>query len=288
MSIAISGRRAVADVPTRGLLLGGDEVPAASGQWLEVVNPASGEPAARVAAGGAEDVDRAVELGLRAFREGAWSQRPIAERAQVLQRLADGIERRIEELYRLETVNNGRPLKETRAQVSRLPEWYRYNAALLLADRNHVVPMPGPYHSYTQRFPLGVVGILSSFNHPLMIGSKSLAPALATGNSVVLKPSEQTPLTSLLLGEIAAEAGRSGRRGRADPHRRPGPAGHPARPADLRQGARACAGRRPPRGRRGSGGCHRRHGRERAGPAGRVLRAAHGADRRARRHAGGP
>jgi acyl-CoA reductase-like NAD-dependent aldehyde dehydrogenase len=207
MSVTTSGRRAAADVPTRGLLLGGEEVPAASGEWLEVVNPASGQPVARVAAGGAEDIDRAVELGLRAFREGAWSDRPVAERASVLQRLADGIERRIDELYRLETLNNGRPLKETHAQVSRLPEWYRYNAALLLADRSHVVPMPGPYHSYTERFPLGVVGILSSFNHPLMIGSKSLAPALATGNSVVLKPSEQTPLTSLVLGEIAAEAG---------------------------------------------------------------------------------
>jgi phenylacetaldehyde dehydrogenase len=194
-------------VASRGLLIGGEETPAASREWLTVTNPSTGEALARVAAAGAEDVDRAVRVGLDAFAAGVWGQRPVAERARVLQRLADGIERRIEELFRLETLNNGRPWSETRAQVSRLPEWYRYNAALLVADRTHVVPMPGPYHSYTQRFPLGVVGILSSFNHPLMIGSKSLAPALATGNSVVLKPSEQTPLTSLLLGEIAAEAG---------------------------------------------------------------------------------
>jgi acyl-CoA reductase-like NAD-dependent aldehyde dehydrogenase len=196
-----------ADIPAHGLLIGGQEAAAASGDRLPVVNPATGRPIATVAAGGAEDIDRAVRVGREAFDSGVWSRRPVDERARVLNRLADGIERRIEELYRLETLNNGRPWNETRAQVSRLPEWYRYNAALLLADRTHVVPMPGPYHSYTQRFPLGVVGILTSFNHPMMIGSKSLAPALATGNSVVLKPSEQTPLTSLVLGQIAAEAG---------------------------------------------------------------------------------
>lgn len=194
-------------VDERGLLVAGDEVPAASGRTLVVRNPATGEPIARVAAAGPEDVDRAVGAARGVFERGEWSQAPIAERAKVMHRFADRIEKRIDELYRLETLNNGRPVTETRAQVSRLPEWYRYNAALLVADRGAVVPMPGPYHSYTQRFPVGVVGILSSFNHPLMIGSKSLAPALATGNSVVLKPSEQTPLTSILLGEIAAESG---------------------------------------------------------------------------------
>ena len=141
------------------------------------------------------------------FRSGVWRDMPIHERAQVLNRFADGIAARMEDLYRIETMNNGRPITETRAQITRLPEWYRYNAALLLADRDAVVPMRGDYHSYTSRFPLGVVGILSSFNHPMMITSKSLAPALATGNSVVLKPSEQTPLTALLLSDIAVEAG---------------------------------------------------------------------------------
>jgi acyl-CoA reductase-like NAD-dependent aldehyde dehydrogenase len=191
----------------RGLLIGGDEVSAASGETIPVTNPATGEVIARVAAAGPLDIDRAVAAGRRTFDSGAWSELQISERARVLNRFADGIEARIDELYRLETVNNGRPITETRAQVSRLPEWFRYNAALLLADRGAVVPMPGPYHSYTQRFPIGVVAILSSFNHPLMIGSKALAPALATGNSVILKPSEQTPLTSFVLGEIAAESG---------------------------------------------------------------------------------
>ncbi|MPZ74636.1 MAG: aldehyde dehydrogenase family protein, partial [Nitriliruptorales bacterium] len=195
------------DVPTRGLLIGGQEVPAASGDTIEVLNPATGQAVAHVACAGMDDVNRAVQAGLDAFRSGVWSEMPNSERAKVMHRFANDIEARMEELYHLETVNNGRPVRETRAQVGRLAEWYRYNASLLLADRTHVVPMPGPYHSYTRRYPLGVVAVLSSFNHPLMIGSKGVAPALATGNSVILKPSEQTPLTSLLLGEIAQDSG---------------------------------------------------------------------------------
>lgn len=194
-------------IPTRGLLIGGEEVPAADGNTLPVLNPATGQPVANIACAGLEDVNRAVESALDTFRSGVWSEMPISERAKIMHRFANNIEERLDELYHLETVNNGRPVRETRAQVGRLAEWYRYNASLLLADRTHVVPMPGPYHSYTQRFPLGVVAVLSSFNHPLMIGSKGVAPALATGNSVILKPSEQTPLTSLLLGEIANESG---------------------------------------------------------------------------------
>jgi acyl-CoA reductase-like NAD-dependent aldehyde dehydrogenase len=191
----------------RGLLIGGEEVDAVCGEVLQVTNPATGEQLAQVACAGAEDIDRAVAVARRTAESGVWSGLPIARRAQVLHDFAAGIDRRMSELYELETSNNGRPITETKAQITRLGEWYRYNAALLLADRDAVVPMPGPYHSYTSRFPLGVVGILSSFNHPLMIASKSLAPALATGNCVVLKPSEQTPLTALVLGEIAAEAG---------------------------------------------------------------------------------
>ncbi len=192
---------------SKGLLIDGREVPAVDGATLPVANPATGEPFAEVACAGRADVDAAVCGAREAFEEGAWSSSSRGERARILNRFADGVERRLEELYALESANNGRPIRETRAQVSRVPEWFRYNAALLLSERSDVIPVPGPYHSYTTRFPLGVVAILSSFNHPLMIGSKSLAPALATGNSVVLKPSEQTPLTTLLLGQIALDSG---------------------------------------------------------------------------------
>jgi len=195
----------VGPLPT-GLRIGG-EVLEGSAAPISVVDPATGEIFAEVAGANEHDIDRAVRVAAEAYESGVWSRMAIHDRAQVLHRFADGIAARMEDLYRLETMNNGRPITETKAQITRLPEWYRYNAALLLADRDAVVPLRGNYHAYTSRFPLGVVAILSSFNHPMMISSKSLAPALATGNSVVLKPSEQTPLTALLLSDIAEAAG---------------------------------------------------------------------------------
>jgi acyl-CoA reductase-like NAD-dependent aldehyde dehydrogenase len=187
--------------------IAGELVEAASGEKLEILNPATGEVLTTTPAGGAEDVDRAVRAARRAFVEGPWPRIERSERAKLLHRFADRVEERMDDLFRLETLNNGRPVRETRAQVGRLPEWFRYNASLLLAERTEVVPMPGPYLNYLLRHPIGVCGLLTPFNHPLMILAKSLAPALATGNTVVIKPSELTPLTTLELAAIAAEAG---------------------------------------------------------------------------------
>jgi acyl-CoA reductase-like NAD-dependent aldehyde dehydrogenase len=187
--------------------IGGELVDATSGETLEILNPATADVLTTTPAGGAEDVDRAVRAARMAFDEGSWPRMERSERARLLHRFADRIEERMEDLFRLETLNNGRPVRETRAQVGRLPEWFRYNAALLLAERTDVIPMPGPYLNYLLRHPIGVCGLLTPFNHPLMILAKSLAPALATGNTVVIKPSELTPLTTLALGGLAAEAG---------------------------------------------------------------------------------
>ncbi len=192
-------------LPT-GLRVGG-RVVEGHGPRIDVLNPATGEVLAVTDSADEADLEEVLRIAQETFESGVWSRMPIHERSRILHRFADGITDRMSDLYRLETANNGRPITETRAQITRLPEWYRYNASLLLADRDAVVPMPGPYHSYTTRLPLGVVAILASFNHPMMIASKSLAPALATGNSVVLKPSEQTPLTAMLLADIAHDAG---------------------------------------------------------------------------------
>jgi acyl-CoA reductase-like NAD-dependent aldehyde dehydrogenase len=193
-------------VPER-MYIAGEPVDAAGGETLEILNPATAEVLTTTPAGGPEDVDRAVRAARRAFEEGPWPRLERSERAKLLHRFADRIEERIDELFHLETLNNGRPVRETRAQVGRLPEWFRYNASLLLAERTDVIPMPGPYLNYLLRHPIGVCGLLTPFNHPLMILAKSLAPALATGNTVVIKPSELTPLTTLQLVAIAAEAG---------------------------------------------------------------------------------
>ncbi|HEX2102937.1 MAG TPA: aldehyde dehydrogenase [Solirubrobacteraceae bacterium] len=189
------------------MLVGGELVESASGERLDILNPATGEVITTTPAGDEADVDRAVAAARRAFEDGPWRTLNRMTRATILNRFADHIEERIDALFRLETLNNGRPLRETRAQVGRLPEWFRYNAALLIAERTDVIPMPGPYLNYILRHPIGVCGLLTPFNHPLMILAKSLAPALAAGNTVVIKPSELTPLTTLELGHIATEAG---------------------------------------------------------------------------------
>lgn len=189
------------------MLIDGKWRPALDGDLLSVVNPATGSEIARVPAGGPNDVDLAVAAARRAFEQGPWVRMSPKDRSRALNRFADAIEDGIDSLFRLETANNGRPLIETRAQVGRLPEWFRYNAALLLAQRTDVIPAGDGYLNYLLRFPLGVCGLLTPFNHPLMILAKSLAPALATGNTVVIKPSELTPLTTLELGRIALDSG---------------------------------------------------------------------------------
>ncbi|TAM72475.1 aldehyde dehydrogenase [bacterium] len=180
---------------------------ATGGATLPVIDPTTGQPIGTLAAAGAEDVSRAVEAAGSAFERGEWRDASVHERARVLNRFADLFEADLEAFFRLETLNNGRPIVETRAQISRLGQFYRYFAALALTRRSDVIPVEGPYLNYTQRVPLGVAALVSSFNHPLMILSKSLAPALATGNSVVIKPSEQTPYTSVRLVELLVEAG---------------------------------------------------------------------------------
>ena len=189
------------------LFIDGKFTDAASGKTMDIVNPATGAVIGRLADAGANDVDRAVSAAQSAFEEGKWSRASNQERARVLNRFADLFEADLEAFYKLETLNNGRPIVETRAQISRLPQFYRYFAALALTRRSDVIPVEGPYLCYTQRAPLGVVALMTSFNHPLMILSKSLAPALATGNSVVIKPSEQTPLTTIRLVELLDRAG---------------------------------------------------------------------------------
>jgi acyl-CoA reductase-like NAD-dependent aldehyde dehydrogenase len=172
-----------------------------------IVNPATGAVIDTVPEQGADAVDAAVASALVAFEHGAWSAMVRSERARLLLRIADAIEADSGRLYRLEALNNGRPITETRAQLSRVPEWFRYNAGLLAAQRQAVLPSDGPYLTYQQRLPLGVCGIITPFNHPLLILARSLSAALAAGNTVVVKPSELTPLTTLALLDIMTKAG---------------------------------------------------------------------------------
>jgi len=172
-----------------------------------IVNPATGAVIDTVAEQGADAVDVAVASALAAFEGGVWPVMARSERARLLLHIADAIEADSERLFTLEALNNGRPITETRAQLSRVPEWFRYNAGLLASQRQAVLPSDGPYLTYQQRLPLGVCGIITPFNHPLLILARSLSAALANGNTVVVKPSELTPLTTLALLDIMSGAG---------------------------------------------------------------------------------
>ena len=136
-----------------------------------------------------------------AFEGKEWGGMDIRARARLVNRLADAFEANLNSLYRLETLNNGRPVNETRAQLSRLPDFFRYFAGLALARRDAVIPVEGSYLNYTLRTPIGIVANCTPFNHPLMILCKSLAAVLASGCVTVVKPSEYTPLTTLKLAK---------------------------------------------------------------------------------------
>jgi acyl-CoA reductase-like NAD-dependent aldehyde dehydrogenase len=192
---------------TQGLFIDGRDVATDGHGALDVLNPTTGEAIARIAHASDADVDRAVASARRAFESKEWGGLSERSRARLVNKLADAFEANLEELYHLETLNNGRPVNETRAQVSRLPDFFRYNAGLALARRDAVIPVQGPYLNYTIRTPLGVVGNSTPFNHPLMIMCKSLGPVFASGCTTVVKPSEYTPLTTLRLAAIFAEAG---------------------------------------------------------------------------------
>ncbi len=193
--------------PVRGLFIDGHEVPASRPDLLDVLNPATGQLLARIAHASGADVDRAVTSAAAAFRSREWSAMSNRTRAKLINKLADVFEAHLDEMYQLETANNGRSLNETRAQISRLPDFFRYNAGLAIARRDAVIPVDGNYLNYTIRTPIGVVGNSTPFNHPLMIMVKSLAPTLASGCTTVVKPSEYTPLTTLRLAQLFVEAG---------------------------------------------------------------------------------
>jgi phenylacetaldehyde dehydrogenase len=194
------------------LWIDGDWVPAASGQTFAVENPAREETISHVARGAAEDVNRAVRAARRAFDEGAWRRTNPAERGKLLWRLADLIERHTEEFAQLESLDNGKPLTVARAaDVALTVDHFRYYAGWATKIEGETIPINSPdatrYLDYTLREPVGVVGQIIPWNFPLLMAAWKLAAALACGNTVVLKPAEQTPLTALLLARLIGEVG---------------------------------------------------------------------------------
>ena len=193
-----------------GLYIGGKWQAARSGATLEVINPATGCAFASVASGAVIDVDLAVTAARAAFEGGIWPQLPPSGRARLLWKLADAIEEHGDELALLETLNNGMPFKAARTNlINASAECLRYNAgwATKLAGETPTLSLPGEWHAYTRREPVGVVGQIVPWNVPLAIAVGKIAPALAAGCTVVLKPAEQTPLTVLRLAQMIEQVG---------------------------------------------------------------------------------
>ena len=190
-----------------GLHIDGKETESLSGATLDVENPANREIVTSVADAGPEDVDRAVRAGAAAFADGRWARQKGRERARVLQRAALGLADEIEEFARNETMQIGRPLREMRAQLQRAPEWFEYMASVAHTAEGAMPDFGGAHINMVQRVPLGVVGLITPWNHPLLILMKKLAAALAAGNSVVIKPSEFAPVAALEVVRVLEEAG---------------------------------------------------------------------------------
>jgi acyl-CoA reductase-like NAD-dependent aldehyde dehydrogenase len=191
------------------MLLKGQWVESASGKTFEVFNPASGKVLARVAEGEREDINRAVAAARKAFEKGAWPRMTSSQRGRLLWKLADLIEQNSEELALLETLDNGKPIRYSRSiDVPQAADHFRYFAGWASKLEGNTIPVSIPnMFTYTVREPLGVVGQIIPWNFPLQMAAWKLAPALACGNTVILKPAEQTPLTALRLGELICEAG---------------------------------------------------------------------------------
>ncbi|WP_052888881.1 aldehyde dehydrogenase family protein [Thermogemmatispora carboxidivorans] len=192
------------------LFIGGKWEEAASGKTFPVYNPATGEVLAQVAEGDKEDIERAVQAARRSFESGPWRRMKPSERGRLIWKLADLIEQHSEEFAQLESLDNGKPLRIARiGDVALTVDMFRYMAGWATKIEGHTIPIstPGDYFAYTLREPVGVVGQIIPWNFPLLMAAWKLAPALAAGCTIVLKPAEQTPLSALRLGELIQEAG---------------------------------------------------------------------------------
>ncbi len=196
-----------AAVDQKKLLINNEWRPSSSGRTMEVINPATEEVVAEVPAADGGDVDAAV-IAARTALDGPWGAMSARERGRLVRRLADRLMERADEVARLETLHNGKPIAESRhIEIPAAAECFEYFAGWSDKVMGETIPVKGNYLTYTLREPVGVVGAIVPWNFPLLLAAWKVAPALACGNTVILKPASQTPLTALALGEIAVEVG---------------------------------------------------------------------------------
>src|SRR5690349_15855966 len=195
-------------VADQKMFIGGKWVDAASGKTFETLNPSTGEVICRVAEGDKADVDAAVKAARQAFESGPWRKMNGSDRARLLNKLADAVEAHKDELAALESLDNGKPISD--ALAADLPltlQCYRYYAGWADKIYGQTIPFSPGYFCYTRHEPIGVVGQIIPWNFPLLMQAWKWGPALACGNTIVLKPAEQTPITALRVAQLAQEVG---------------------------------------------------------------------------------
>ncbi|KAI9346017.1 aldehyde dehydrogenase [Zopfochytrium polystomum] len=193
--------------PSLGLWIDGKEVAASSGRSIPVENPSTEETLFTIEEADATDVHAAILSSQASFQSGVWSKADVSERYAVLNRIAQALRDRTEEFAERDALQTGRPIREMKTQLGRLPEWLEYFAAVARTHNGYVPPYKGDMVNYVKRVPLGVVAQITPWNHPLLIAVKKIAPALAAGNSIVVKPSEQAPASVVEFARLCKHAG---------------------------------------------------------------------------------
>ncbi|SOB98490.1 aldehyde dehydrogenase (NAD+) [Ureibacillus xyleni] len=189
------------------LIINGEKVESSNGATIDTFNPATGELIAKVAKATKEDAERAVQAARDAFDNGKWSKYPVSRRAQVLNKIAAIMRSRFNELVELEILDTGKSLSAAQGQVHQAIEDFEFYAAAAVGHRGVVNNLPGQFSNYTEKEAVGVCAQIIPWNYPLMMAAWKIAPAIAVGCSVVVKPASLTPLTAIILGEICLEAG---------------------------------------------------------------------------------
>ena len=194
------------DQQTYDLFLNGEFVKPQSGNYTTVLNPATNEPLAKVAAAGIHDADAAVEFA-RAAYEGKWATMPPARRARVLFKIANLLSERIDDLARTEVLNTGKTMAGAKGEIGQIIELFEFYGGAVTKLSGSTVPSIPNYFNYTLKESIGVCAAIVPWNYPLLMAAWKVAPALAAGNTIILKPASPTPITALLLGQICIEAG---------------------------------------------------------------------------------
>ena len=195
------------NAPFEGLAIAGQRAAASDGATMDILNPASGQVIARVAQATAQDVDRAVRAAHAAYSAGVWKRMRTRERGQLLQRIANLVRERAEALAQIESRNGGKPISAARGEIGAVANTFEYYAGAVNKFHGETIPVNANGTGLTFREPLGVCALVVPWNFPLVIAAWKIAPALAMGNTIVLKPASVTPLSALALADLALEAG---------------------------------------------------------------------------------